>query len=367
MLKRSPHSDLHPPIFHVATGGTLDSVWNPSADTAVPAQESIVPHYLRTVARIPGQVENFTPFLKDSRQTSLTDRRTVAAAVAESVHRHVLVTTGTFLMADIARMIEEHKGVRAFKSFGGKVAITGALTPMRGFALSDGGFNLGMSIALLQQELSNQIFLVMNGSCFDAQSASKDLTVASFGSNSGKDLLKLDDLFVVPAGGSIDFEPDGLDAMVPASRSIVPDFLRQHVNLNREMNASTLCIKDSTKLTQGDKDNLASVVRDVDSAHILVTMGIYRIREVMGFLRKAASNALREKRVVLTGARMPLRCTDLSDGAFNLGFAIGTLPFMNPGVHTMLSGRICESGEDPIHAAYTASEIGVLHRRGLVR
>jgi hypothetical protein len=52
-------------ISHYATGGTLDSVWDPVADTARPANGTCVERYLRDVARIPA-VESETIVIKAS-------------------------------------------------------------------------------------------------------------------------------------------------------------------------------------------------------------------------------------------------------------------------------------------------------------
>ena len=206
----------------------------------------------------------------------------------------------------------------------------------------------------------------MNGSCFDADDVSKDLTTATFSSDSGTDLLQFNDLFIIPAGGSIDFESSGLDTFVPAASSMVPTYLREQVNLNREFQASTLCVKDSRKITIQDKKLLAEIVRDVDSNHILITLGIYRLNEVRDFLRKSIGNLIPDKKVMLTGSRLPLRNLDMSDAAFNLGYAMGKMPFIDPGIYASICGQICSDSQDPVEVAYTPNEILMLKRSKIV-
>src|ERR1700677_2376164 len=87
-----------------ATGGTIDSEWVAEHDTAETRSESTVAEYLNWLANRYGfvGVESTILALKDSRQITLEDRRKFAAKIVESPANRILLTSGTYLMPEIA-------------------------------------------------------------------------------------------------------------------------------------------------------------------------------------------------------------------------------------------------------------------------
>lgn len=58
-----------PHMMHYATGGTIDSEWVPTEDTAIPKSESEVAKYFDSLGGLGfPEVESETLMLKDSRQ-----------------------------------------------------------------------------------------------------------------------------------------------------------------------------------------------------------------------------------------------------------------------------------------------------------
>ncbi len=96
-------------IEHLATGGTMDLVWSPEKDTAVPANISLAADYLRFLGRhgYP-TIQSEVLMLKDSRNITIEDKKLVARRVAESATPRAIVTSGTYLMTEIGRRIASH-------------------------------------------------------------------------------------------------------------------------------------------------------------------------------------------------------------------------------------------------------------------
>lgn len=339
--------------MHLATGGTIDSHWDAAKDTAVPNQSSVIPDYFRDALRV--GLPSRTLFLKDSRDITRGDKLSVVDAVTESTHSRVIITSGTYLMPDVARKVLQP--LQQFRSHR-RVVVTGSLTPIQGYSASDGGFNLGMSCALLDEPHSEgQVHLVMNGSCFHATTVEKDLTSAQFSSNDGSDLIPYSQWTLITAGGSMDFELDGLDGLRPRRSSVVPAFFRDVVRSNKELTPLAAFIRDSRDIAEEEISELVHLIRASKHEHILVTMGTYNIQSVAKELEGRLGEGLGEKRIILTGSRLPLGLSDMSDAPFNLGYALGKIGFVNPGVHVAVNGVVLPRGEDVLKIMYTPEEI----------
>lgn len=372
MSKKSPSTvpatsevDEHA-LMHLASGGTIDSHWDAARDTAVPNRFSVIPGYLRDIARVKMPVENQTLFLKDSREISSDDQQDIARKVAETIHKRILLSCGTYLMPDVAREIQEHPQAQFYELFDKRVALTGSLVPMRGFLRSDGGFNLGMSVAVLQEQLKERVLVVMNGLCLDARNVRKDLSSASFSAGSGRDLLPNKDFVLIPAGGTMDFEPSGMDTFIPAHESGIPDFLRDQVRMKRDFSVTAPVLKDSRELTEQDRDLIIKMIRGLCHEHILISMGVYKIREVQRQLRDALAGKLGDKKVVLTASRLPLEHTDKTDAPFQIGYSLGKIGFLEPGIHISLNGSVLDDDQDVVQTVFRPDEIRILKATGVV-
>ncbi len=364
-----PDSYKRHELHHAATGGTIDSHWDGTKDTAVPNDQTIIPEYLDHV-RLPfHRTTSETLIMKDSRDISIEEQDRAAARIAESRHRSVLGTSGTYLMPDIATAVLKHPAASRFQSMRKKVVMTGSGVPIDGYLKSDGGFSLGMGTAVLQEDHDvAPVMLTMNGLVLDVRrGVRKDLTRASFSSaDRAHDILGYDDFTLVPIGGSIDFELDGLDGIVPAKDSIIPSYLRDNVQLQRDFSAINPYVKDSRDLSESDIDLVTEIIRESTSENVLVTLGIYEMRRVQAALRSNLGKALEDRRVLMTGSRYPLGVTDKSDAPFNLGYSLGKMAFAPRGVNIALNGFMAEEGDYLTKLIYTEEERRKLLRAGVL-
>src|SRR5579884_1970056 len=160
-------------IHVVITGGTIDSTWSGRQDTAVVAESSILPTFFEQVN--PGDSMKFTQVcMKDSRALTQEDVKDVLKTVEESDATRILVTHGTYTMPDTARYLKAN-----LKRHDQVIILTGSMTPLKGFELSDAPFNLGYAVAKLQ-ELEPGVYLCMNGKVFSADEVAKSLAEGKF-------------------------------------------------------------------------------------------------------------------------------------------------------------------------------------------
>jgi L-asparaginase len=114
----------------------------------------------------------------------------------------------------------------------------------------------------------------------------------------------------------------------------------QIVDILREANASldyeleTLFRKDSLDLTDADRAVIAQRVRAEPTPRILITHGTDTMIQTALALGAPAG-----KTVVLVGSLSPARFK-YSDAEFNIGFALGALEALPPGVYITMNGRI---------------------------
>jgi L-asparaginase len=162
-------------IHFVLTGGTIDSFYNPVTESSVPSKISVIPHYIKKVIQphfVPGFV---SVSKKDSRYMTDTTRRAIVNAIVKTKAKQVIVVHGTTTMAKTAKFLDKYKDKFADKI----VLLTGAMVPLKEFAQSDGGFNLGYAIAQLEH-LKPGVYVCMNARAFKAGKVTKNERTARF-------------------------------------------------------------------------------------------------------------------------------------------------------------------------------------------
>ncbi len=326
-------------LMVATTGGTIDSEWDPAVDTAVPTRRSLVPEYLNAMG-VPYSIEHADITMVDSRRFGSAERSMLLSAIEETTARKILVSHGTFTMADSAAFIEYRGRKHAFDK---TVVFTGSYWPMKGFSNSDGAFALGFAIAKIAK-LPVGVFVCMSGQTFKPAEVTKILadprfeSIASAGSNpyaGGRALILM-------MGGTIDERYDArYETVLPRKRSAIPGYL-QMSRLNWGVHCSALTLKDSRHLDDDDRERLAARIEASDEKFIIVTHGLFRMAETAEFLQERLATL--EKEIVLTGSAVPLGI-EMSDAGFNLGYAFGRARSLGAGTHICLNGRTMESSE----------------------
>ena len=167
------------PIHFIMTGGTIDSYYDGTKDTAVPNKESIIPRFIQSL-----KLYNKTKFseicMKDSRDVKKSDLKKVLNEIEASPYKNIIITHGTYTMPDSARYIKAN-----LKRSDQVIVFTAAMLPMTEFTMSDGGFNLGFAVSNAQI-LSPGVYVCMNGKAFSSSEVIKIISQGKFSSILGE-------------------------------------------------------------------------------------------------------------------------------------------------------------------------------------
>lgn len=161
------------PIHFIITGGTIDSYYEGSLDTVKPSEKSIIPSYVKGL-KLYLDVEFTEVCMKDSRDLTHDDLEKILETIENSKYKKILITHGTYTMPDTGRFLNAN-----LKRKDQVIILTGSMVPMHGFTNSDGPFNIGFSMAMLQK-LDSGIYVCMNGALFDHQEVAKNISEGRF-------------------------------------------------------------------------------------------------------------------------------------------------------------------------------------------
>ncbi len=167
------------PIHFIMTGGTIDSYYDGKKDTVVPNEKSIIPQYINSL-KLYNEVKFSQICMKDSRDINQADLKKALTRIENSHCKHVIITYGTYTVPDAARFIEAN-----LKRKDQVIILTASMTPMSGFAMSDGPFNLGYALAKVQ-DLEPGIYICINGKVFSSNEVMKVMSQGMFASIFGE-------------------------------------------------------------------------------------------------------------------------------------------------------------------------------------
>jgi L-asparaginase len=162
-----------PTIHFIITGGTIDSYYDGSKDTAVPNKESIIPSFVKSL-RLHNNAEFTTICMKDSRELKHEDLEKILETVEASPHDKILITHGTYTMPDTARFLKAN-----LKRNDQTIILTASAIPISGFSPSDGPFSLGYAVAKLEN-LEHGVYVAINGKVFSPEEVMKVISEARF-------------------------------------------------------------------------------------------------------------------------------------------------------------------------------------------
>lgn len=118
--------------------------------------------------------------MKDSRDLTRTDLKEILGAIENSKSKRIMITIGTYTMPDTARYLKEN-----LKRDDQTIVLTASMIPIVGFSPSDGPFNLGYTLAKLQ-DLQSGVYVCMNGRVFSPNEVIKTISEGRFSSIFGE-------------------------------------------------------------------------------------------------------------------------------------------------------------------------------------
>ncbi len=151
------------------TGGTFDKEYNELNGKLYFKKSHIAEMLALGRSRVPVRIQIL--MMKDSLDMTTADRQTIAAACQQAKEKRVVITHGTDTMEQTACFLAKTVADKT-------VVLTGAMIPYK-FGSSDGLFNLGSALALVQV-LPPGIYVAMNGRYFLWNSVTKNREIGAF-------------------------------------------------------------------------------------------------------------------------------------------------------------------------------------------
>jgi len=150
-------------ILILVTGGTFDKEYNELTgelyfkDTHVEEMLSLGRNLVPIISQ--------TLMMKDSLNMTDEDRKIIANHCKQVKQNHIIITHGTDTMVETAVYLSKEVREKT-------IVLTGAMIPYK-FGSSDGLFNLGSALALVQT-LKEGIYIAMNGRYFHPANVRKN-------------------------------------------------------------------------------------------------------------------------------------------------------------------------------------------------
>lgn len=145
-------------------------------------------------------------------------------------------------------------------------------------------------------------------------------------------------------GGTIDSHYDGAkDTIVPNKESIIPEFINSLQLSDAKFLFKTICMKDSREINNEDRQNILKTVEESPYSKILITHGTYTTPDTARFLQVNLKR--KDHVIVITASMIPINGFSPSDGPFHLGYAIGQLQHLTPGVYVCVNGHVFDPNE----------------------
>jgi len=147
-----------------------------------------------------------------------------------------------------------------------------------------------------------------------------------------------DTIHFIMTGGTIDSYYEGTkDTVIPNEHSIIPRYIKCF-KLYNKTKFSEICMKDSRDITKIDLKNVLSEVEKSPSKKIIITHGTYTMPDSARYLK--ANLKRKDQTIILTASMLPIAEFIMSDGGFNLGYAVSKVQDLPAGIHVCMNGKV---------------------------
>lgn len=158
----------------ILTGGTIEKAYDPLTEKPEFRYSSVLPDYLTAIVGDQPVLTFDTVAQIDSLDMTDEIRSEIVEAVLKTDARHIIIVHGTSTMSQTAQYIAEN-----LEGNDKTIILTGAMIPLKEFAMSDAGFNLGYALGQLESALPG-VYIAMNGRLFSAGEVRKNTDIGRF-------------------------------------------------------------------------------------------------------------------------------------------------------------------------------------------
>lgn len=161
-------------VHFILTGGTIEKIYDPVAEKLEFREASILPSYFDEKVKVAIDVTYETVCQIDSLDMCDHMRMKIKHAVDACPLQRIVIIHGTSTMEKTAAYLAENSG-----DPDKTVVFTGAMIPLKEFAMSDAGFNLGYALAQAQS-CPPGVYVCMNARTFRAGEVTKNTKEGRF-------------------------------------------------------------------------------------------------------------------------------------------------------------------------------------------
>ena len=140
-------------------------------------------------------------------------------------------------------------------------------------------------------------------------------------------------IHVLTTGGTIDKVYFDAKSEFQVGPPMIAELL-EDAHVTADVTIEPVLAKDSLELSDADRQLIRERVAACEADRILITHGTDTMVETAKTLA-----GIPNKTVVLTGSMQPARFRN-TDAVFNVGFALGAVQVLPPGVYLAINGRI---------------------------
>jgi L-asparaginase len=143
-------------------------------------------------------------------------------------------------------------------------------------------------------------------------------------------------IHVLTTGGTIDKVYFDAKSEFQVGPPMIAEVLKD-AHVTAEITIEPVLAKDSLELNDEDRRLIRERVAACEADRILITHGTDTMAETAKTLAGIAN-----KTIVLTGSMQPARFRN-TDAVFNVGFALGAVQVLPPGVYLAINGRVFDA------------------------
>ena len=137
-------------------------------------------------------------------------------------------------------------------------------------------------------------------------------------------------------------------------------YIKEFISPDFEVKHTIVTMKDSREVTNNTREEIVASIKKSKSDNIIITHGTYTMVETAKFIEKRFQE-FPTKKIILIGSFWPLKWYSPSDAPFNIGFAMGAISGIQPGIYVAMHSTLFaphEVEKDVEHAHFWRKKAG---------
>jgi L-asparaginase len=155
-------------------------------------------------------------------------------------------------------------------------------------------------------------------------------------------------IHIIKMGGTIEFiDPsyEKINKDLMKLDTSIDNYLENLVKPHFSYDIEVVCEKDSREITKEDLEKLWIAVKSSKEENILITHGTFTMKNTAKFLEDLIIKENVNKKIIITGAMIPIVGFSISDASFNLGYSLASFNSIRSGVYICMNGGMFKADE----------------------